>query len=78
MLILKAAINGSVEILSILLASNKNKARMLVNRNDNKGLNVLHYAVRNEKASLILRILSNIDSLEINHEDKVSKFQLFS
>jgi hypothetical protein len=51
---------------------------VLVNKNDNKGLNVLHYAVRNEKASLILRILSNIDSLEINHEDKVSKFQLFS
>ena len=57
----------------MLLASNKNKARLLVNKNDNKGLNVLHYAVRNEKASLILRIISNIDSLEINHEDKVCK-----
>jgi hypothetical protein len=53
------------------LGSNKVKARALINENDNKGLNVLHYVVRNENASNLLRILLNIDSLEINHEDKV-------
>lgn len=75
---LQAAINGSIEILTLLLVSNKVKARALINENDNKGLNVLHYVVRNENASNILRILLNSDSLEINHEDKVGKKNFYT
>ena len=59
------------------MGSNKVKARALINENDNKGLNVLHYVVRNENASNLLRILLNIDSLEINHEDKVGSIKIF-
>ena len=58
----------------MLLASNKNKAPALVSKNDNKGVSALHYVVRGEKASPLLRLLLNIDSLDINQEDQVCIF----
>jgi hypothetical protein len=61
--------NGNSDILRLLLSSCKEKD--IINTVDKKKLNALHYAIRDEKAISLLRILLDCNKIDLNHRDKV-------
>ncbi len=66
--------NGNSEILRLLLSSCKEKD--IINTVDKKKNNALHYAIYNEKAISLMRILLDCNKTELNHRDKVCVFHL--